>query len=297
MVGIDGSPQSEKALEWAIERAKLDGSDLELINAFSFPDDVSFHGFHGLAPAPVEWFHEFSQHLLGIAKSWVYEVAPELTCTVQPVLGPAGVVLLTAAEGASAVVVGRRGFSPVKSAILGSVSLRLTTRATCPVIVTSDIEPPRSGPIVVGVDGSDFGAAALKFALQEAALRNTGVRAVTAYRIPELSVPLEPAFRTELRESTRAEAGELTLRTLPYARTPQTQDVEVEQITAEGRPADVILEHAADARLIVVGSHGKGFVRRLILGSVSRQVLHDSDRPVAVIDIPQPDGDHDGPAA
>jgi nucleotide-binding universal stress UspA family protein len=292
VVGIDGSPQSETALEWALERAALDGSELQLVNAFSFPEDVNFHGYHGIAaPPPVDWFQEFSEDLLATAKTWVHEVAPELRCTVTSVLGSAGQVLAATAEGASAIVVGRRGFGPAKSALLGSVSLRLTTRARCPVIVTGDNEPPRSGPIVVGVDGSDFGAAALKFALQEAALRNTTVRAVTAYRTPELAVPVKPEFSKELQESTEAEAAEITSRTLPYSRAAQTQQVEVEQVTAEGRPADVILEHAADAQLIVVGSHGKGMIRRLILGSVSRQVLLDSERPVAVIDITQPADD------
>jgi hypothetical protein len=45
----------------------------------------------------------------------------------------------------------------------------------------------------------------------------------------------------------------------------------------------VIIGSARDAQLIVVGSHGRGFVRRLLLGSVSRQVLNDADVPVLVI--------------
>jgi nucleotide-binding universal stress UspA family protein len=48
-------------------------------------------------------------------------------------------------------------------------------------------------------------------------------------------------------------------------------------------------QHADDAQLIVVGAHGKGLVRRVrrvLLGSVSRQVLNDADRPVAVVDLP-----------
>ena len=58
------------------------------------------------------------------------------------------------------------------------------------------------------------------------------------------------------------------------------------RVVAEGRPADVIVSHAGDAQLIVVGTHGKGMVRRVLLGSVSRQVLNDADRPVAVVDLP-----------
>jgi nucleotide-binding universal stress UspA family protein len=62
--------------------------------------------------------------------------------------------------------------------------------------------------------------------------------------------------------------------------------VQVEEVVVEGRAAEAILAHSEDAQLIVVGTHGKGLVRRVLLGSVSRQVLNDADRPVAVVDLP-----------
>jgi hypothetical protein len=58
---------------------------------------------------------------------------------------------------------------------------------------------------------------------------------------------------------------------------------DTQDLVQEGSPADVIIKAAQDAQLIIVGSHGRGFVRRLLLGSVSRQVLHDADVPVLVI--------------
>ena len=61
---------------------------------------------------------------------------------------------------------------------------------------------------------------------------------------------------------------------------------EVEHVAVEGRPAEAILDNAGDAQMIVVGTHGKGLVRRVLLGSVSRRVLNDADRPVAVVDLP-----------
>jgi nucleotide-binding universal stress UspA family protein len=60
----------------------------------------------------------------------------------------------------------------------------------------------------------------------------------------------------------------------------------VDHVVVEGHAADAILGQAEDSQLIVVGTHGKGLVRRILLGSVSRQVLSDADRPVAVIDLP-----------
>ncbi|WP_345603322.1 universal stress protein [Pseudonocardia adelaidensis] len=62
--------------------------------------------------------------------------------------------------------------------------------------------------------------------------------------------------------------------------------VSVDHVVVEGHAAHAILGQAEDAQLIVVGTHGKGLIRRILLGSVSRQVLSDADRPVAVIDLP-----------
>jgi nucleotide-binding universal stress UspA family protein len=165
----------------------------------------------------------------------------------------------------------------------------LATHAECPLFVVGDQDQlPDTGPIVIGIDDSDFSSAACRFALEEAVLRRTTVRAVTAYRIPALAVPVEPQLINELKESERVEAGKLITEIVRRSRTPQTQDVEVEAVAVEGAPSDVILDQARDAQLIVLGSHGKGLVRRLLLGSVGQQVLQDADRPVAIIDFDKP---------
>jgi nucleotide-binding universal stress UspA family protein len=193
-------------------------------------------------------------------------------------------VLVRESEGAAAMVVGRRGLGAVKGAFLGSVSIRLVTEAKCPVFVIGEgDERPSTGPVVVGVDDSDFGIAALAFAIAEAGRRKTTVRAVYAYRLPALAIPVEPDLIDALQTSEADQAAKVITAAVEKARTPETASVEVEQMTVEDVPVNAILEQSKDAQLIVVGSHGRGFVRRLLLGSVSRQVLHDADRPVVVV--------------
>lgn len=286
VVGIDGSSQSANALEWAIARAVLDGHELDLINAFSLPGDPSFYGYHGMgAGAPVDWFTEYARDLLESAVKRVHEVAPDLTCTQHSEVGPAAHVLLAAGEGASAIVVGRRGLGGARSALLGSVSNQLTVEATCPVIVVGDTAPPTSGPVVVGVDGSPYSAAALHYAVEEAALRKTALRTVTAYDLVVPTFPVDAEFMNRVRAGSEAAAAEIAHQALAAVRSEQSQPADVEQLTVEGRPADGILAHTDDAQLVVVGSHGKGVVRRFLLGSVSRQLLHESEVPVAVVNV------------
>jgi nucleotide-binding universal stress UspA family protein len=288
VVGIDGSPPSGKALEWAVARAQLGGEQLELVNAYSLTPAVDFYGWHGMTSSePVDWLIQFSQQLLDTAAARVREQAPDLTCTLTSKAGYPANLLSTASEGADAVVVGRRGLGSAASVLLGSVSNRLTVQAKCPLVVVGEGELPTSGPIVVGVDGSEFGTNALRFALAEAALRQTSVRAIAAYDVLHPAFQADPELVARLRADVEASAAETVTRALEETREAGTASVTVDEVAVEGRAAEAILGHADDAQLIVVGTHGKGLVRRMLLGSVSRQVLHDAERPVALVDLPE----------
>ena len=287
VVGIDGSPHSGIALEWAVARARLGGQRLELVHAYVLTPELDFFGYTGLAASqPVEWFIEFSKEVLDAAAARVHELAPDLSCDLTSRMGQPAHVLADASEGADLIVVGRRGLGSAASAVLGSVSNRLAIQASCPLVIVGEDAFPTTGPVVVGVDASEFGTNALRFAIDEAGLRGTSVRAVAAYEV------LHPAFQGDaelmarMRAEVTAEAEATIAAALEEARGTDTASVRVDAVAVEGRAAEAILGHADDAQLIVVGTHGKGLVRRVLLGSVSRQVLNDADRPVAVVDLP-----------
>jgi nucleotide-binding universal stress UspA family protein len=138
--------------------------------------------------------------------------------------------------------------------------------------------------IVVGIDGSEGGAAALEFAAEEAALRKARLRIVSAWEIPVAAFgaggppPLDPgtldAFR--LRAEQIGEDGVATAKRLQ-----PSLDVEAQTVT--GQPADALLAQGAEADLIVVGRRGLGGFRSLLLGSVSQQVVHYATCPVVVV--------------
>lgn len=287
VVGVDGSQQSGSALDWAVARARLGGEQLELVNAYSPTPELDFYGYRGLAAGqPLEWFIESSEHLLEAAAAHVHALAPDVTCTLTSKMGHPAQVLATASEAADVVVVGRRGLGRAAGALLGSVSNGLTIQAHCPVVVVGDGELPTTGPIVVGVDDSEFGTHALRYACAEADVRKASVRAVVAYGVPEHPRLTDPELMARMRADVEAEAADSVTRALDEAQGTDLGSVSVERVAVEGRAAEAILLNAADAQLIVVGTHGKGLVRRVLLGSVSRQVLHDADRPVAVVDLP-----------
>ena len=141
-----------------------------------------------------------------------------------------------------------------------------------------------AGRIVVGVDGSAHARQALRFALAEAALRGARVVVVGSWAVPPLAatgVGMIPAFdllRTGLADS----ASEVLSRELAEV-ADAAAGVEVEQHLAQGDAAGVLVEAAAGAELLVVGSRGRGGVTGTVLGSVSRACLHHAPCPVAVV--------------
>ncbi len=141
--------------------------------------------------------------------------------------------------------------------------------------------------IVVGIDGSEGGEAALEFAAAEAALRKVPLRIVLAWELPVsvygagFTPPLEPqmldVFRVRAEEVAEEAAAAVKER---------DPSLDVETVTTAGQPADVLLAQAADADMIVVGRRGLGGFKSLLLGSVSQQVVHYAACPVVVVNQP-----------
>ncbi|UZJ34136.1 universal stress protein [Streptomyces endophytica] len=79
------------------------------------------------------------------------------------------------------------------------------------------------------------------------------------------------------------------LRTEAAKRLDRFPEVTVHARVERVRPAAMLTEASRDAALLVVGTHGRGGLRRLMLGSVSGEVLHRAAAPVLV--VPGRDGD------
>ena len=144
--------------------------------------------------------------------------------------------------------------------------------------------------IVVGVDGSDGGAAALQFAAGEAAFRGARLRIVSAWQVPLMTYgdQFAPPMDATTLDAFRTRAEEVAGDALAAAKKLQPS-LEGEALAAHGQPADVLLAQGADATLIVVGRRGLGGFRSLLLGSVSQQVVQHATCPVVVVNQPATD--------
>ena len=132
--------------------------------------------------------------------------------------------------------------------------------------------------LLVGIDGSDNSKTALAWALDEAELRGARVRAVLMWSFLGLQGTsmkvgtTEEDARNMLAEAVEPVAGDRI-------------DL-VDQVVVNDLPVSGLLDQAADCALVVVGAHGRGGVKGLVLGSVSRTVVERSPIPVVVIPPP-----------
>lgn len=136
--------------------------------------------------------------------------------------------------------------------------------------------------IVIGVDGSDVAKEALQYGLHEASIRGTRVRTVHAWMPSTFGAAGGLAAVPPIDvDSLRREAEEL-LRATVEAVSGEGAD-RVDRVVAEGPAGQVIIENAADAEMIVVGSRGRGAIASVVLGSVSTYVVQHAHCPVLVV--------------
>jgi nucleotide-binding universal stress UspA family protein len=140
-----------------------------------------------------------------------------------------------------------------------------------------------SGRIVVGVDGSSSSKAALAWAVEQARLVGASVEAVIAWHYPVMvgGMPLAPVVVTG-----SPDYGELAAQLLSdVIGTTVDPDgpVKISSVVREGNPAQVLLEAATGADLLVVGNRGHGGFTEALLGSVGQACVHHAGCPVVVI--------------
>ena len=138
--------------------------------------------------------------------------------------------------------------------------------------------------VVVGVDGSEGGKAALQFAVEEARLRHATLRAVHAWQLGYIGASTfegtMPAVLggelDELRRGLEASLGSMLAGVA-------ADGVQIERRLVEGTPAGVLVDESRDADMVVVGSRGHGGFAELLLGSVGHQVAHHAECPVVIV--------------
>jgi nucleotide-binding universal stress UspA family protein len=280
VVGVDGSPASMAAVDWAARDAAMRNVPLTLVHVASglagtWPQMPTLPGFG-------EW-----QRRRG---SEIFDDAIRIADSATPGTGASRVetemyysatipTLVDMSKEAELIVVGSRGHSAIGS-LLGSVSAGLVQHAHCPVAVIHDEAPlmphPAQAPVLVGIDGSPTSELATAIAFDEASRRHVDLIALHAWgdaRLVEF-----PGMDWPAMESSEDEV--LAERLAGWQ--DRYPDVQVRRHVVCDRPAQQLNEHSEAAQLVVLGSHGRGGFAGMLLGSVSSAVVQSARIPVVV---------------
>ena len=287
IVGVDGSAPSDAALRFACGEAVARRLPLLILHAWQpYPAYASgaMMGPGQLAPAPVE-MEAIGRQVLGAAAKIADGFGAGLVYSDSLVQGPAPRTLIEASTGSLLVVVGGRDRARHEPGWLGPVPLRLAAKSRCPVVVVPS-QANMSGDVIVGVDGSQIAEDAVGFAFEQASRQGAGLTAIYAFAVGAGLTGLDTSLFADRHANARRQLSETLA-----GWCEKYPDVVVTPVVTDEPPLRALRAASATASLVVVGSHGRGFFLRHVIGSVSSALLRVSDCPVAVIGPAVPDAD------
>ncbi|MEO3892568.1 universal stress protein [Nonomuraea sp. B5E05] len=275
VVGVDGSEAGFHAVAWAADDALRMHVPLRIVCVVeTWPYQVPQVG----GPEWRESLMTNARKTLDEAEEIVRERQPTVEVSTKLLTGTPAAALREQAGDATELVVGSRGLGGFAGAVLGSVSMNVAGQVPGPVVVVKAETTTVHGEIVAGHDGSPACEPALAYAFRQAVLRGSTLRAVYAWSLPfGLTTGFSCDFEA-LREVHQQVAEE---QLAPWReRCPQVQ------VIADVRcahPVETLAAAGDQADLLVVGSHGRSAIGSIVLGSVSRGVLHHARCNVAVV--------------
>ena len=286
LVCVDGSAATLGAVRWAARDAALRNVPLTLVHVSDAPLPEWFEvaALAGFKQWQEQQARDFIESAIKIAEESTGESGPVQIDS--KVFNSATVpTLVGLSTEVDMVVVGYRGHGGVLArSFLGSVSSALVYNAHCPVAVIHDDEAMignvARAPVLVGIDGSPASEAATAIAFEEASRRGVGLMALHVWADPRVSGS-RGLFQDSKWDAQLSEEEEMLAERLAgwHERYP---DVAIRRRIEIGDPARWLIEASERAQLLVVGSHGCGWFRGKLLGSVGAAAVNRAKIPVIV---------------
>jgi uncharacterized protein len=278
VAGVDNSDESMAVLQWAGWEAQLRGTHLHVVNAWE-P-----HGFQCRVQRK-----QRQRQANRLMRQTLNRAFPQFPVQVESLTAEShpAEVLVAASRGAALVVVGCQQRGPF-GGMVKSVARYGAAGSTCPVAVVREGQHghPRSGTVVAGIDDSVTSRDALCWAATEAQYRGAGLKVVPVASLRPGTVSGDPSH--DEGQLLAGMLGEILVG--PLAGVTASVDPEPGYRHTFGdrrgreEPIGVTLARAAaDADLLVVGSHGYGILSGVVTGSVTTDCLEEATCPVVII--------------
>ncbi|MFI6586145.1 universal stress protein [Embleya sp. NPDC050493] len=282
VVGYDGSPGAERAVDLAADEAARRHTTLEVLHALEWVEVAGDGDRFG------QQLRENARAIVdrGAARARARHSALSVLTTVQ--LANAIDALAAASDRAALLVVGSRGMGGFAGLLMGSVSLPVAATTRCPILVvhpdhdTAADRGPKS--IVVGVSDKGCGPA-LEAAFAQAEARHLPLRAVHAWRYPPMpadSVGFAPAV--SIMDDWRLTAQTSLAGAVKPFREKHPHVTVTEDVVLNA-PAHALITASTDADLLVLAAHRPTGRFGPNLGRVVHAALHHANSPILLIPV------------
>jgi nucleotide-binding universal stress UspA family protein len=278
VVAVDGSSASNAAAGWAAGEAAMRNVPLTVAHAVATPTatypPVAYP--ESMLVRLEDDGKKAIMHAMKIAEEAMPDDA-KVAVGRELVYSAPALALINMSDEAEMIVVGTSGRGLLARGVLGSVSSTVVRHAHCPVAVIRDEDLPdqKHAPVLVGIDGSPTSEHAIALAFDEASRRGVDLIALHAWSDVTTEVPF-------LDWATVQEEGQRSLGESLSGWRERYPDVTVRRLVVRDRPARHLIDESESAQLVVVGSHGRGGLTGMLLGSVSNTLLHSVRIPVIV---------------
>ncbi|GAA3505550.1 universal stress protein [Streptomyces prasinosporus] len=297
-VGLDGSPASVAAADWAAREAQLRDLPLRLVTAWEWrPPAYAPPTGLGAPVPPSDLQRAWARRLLDETRTRIAERRPGLRIDTDEIAGLPVPALLRAAEDAELLALGSRGLSKAAGFLLGSVSLSVLAACGRPVVLVRAAEhgkeealpePSARGlsaatghrDVVLGLDLYKPDDAVTDFAFDAASRRAARLRIVHGWTLPPYYYggALMPDLNDHMATQVRRELSDVLS---PWQE--KYPAVEVSTQAAVGGAGHHLVEASHDAALVVVGRRIRRAAVGAHIGPVTQALLHHAAAPVAVI--------------
>ena len=297
LLAVDGSVSSDRAVELVTTLALPPASLVRVISVQPpYVDVLALSwGSVGVSPDVMETEEQAESRF---HREAIERAETALAKAGQSVEGflvrgrPASIIVDEAkAMQADLVVVGSRGHSTIASMVLGSTAAEVVDHSPCPVLVARQ---SALGTVVFADDGSETARAAERVLTDWPIFAGVPVTVVT---VAETAVPVSSAFTPGLYDQVLASYSEAVDAARAEVRREADSEVQrlskagyrAEPVILEGDPAGEICRYAAGIGIgtIVLGTHGRTGLARIVLGSIARNVLQHAPCSVMIVRAPR----------
>ena len=281
LLPTDCSEFSEGAIREAVNLAKTCSSKLFIISVIETNPE-----YESIAPQLIEKAEKETRQHLESVKNRAAKEGVDCEIIARQGEDPYKYIVDEAAKHqVSMIIMGRRGRKGLKRLMMGSVTAKVIGHSPCNVLVVPRAARLEFRKILVATDGSKYSNAAASEAV--AIAKRCGANLIAASVVPYESIsPLgivHSEMQWELVTQESRKAAESNIKNVKEI--AEKEDVKIEELILEGRPYEAIINAAKEKRvdLIVVGSHGRTGLDRLLMGSVTERIIGHAECAVLVV--------------